>query len=540
MIIEDEAIERKAFRKFIEDNFSEIELLPDAENGLQGIEFTHHYRPDILILDINIPELDGLHTLKMLRASGYKGKIIIHSAYNIFEYARNALNYGADAFLLKPETNETLKQTISLCICDICESRKIEKEKDEKELRITDMSQYIKEDIITQIITNEGRLDRIHRSLNKFSISIPSGFFITVGLPGEESFIFLNNMDEELPAIKKTWKDTRKALQTSSNGIFSCPRENSFSMFIPLSSNQIHSQLWYNHLADETVKQIKEILLCNMELTVHIGIGCPYERIENFYKSYQESMQALSLTTKDNPVVYFKKESEIHNLNTIWNKFEQIGCDWQTEKTFDLFLEILNEYLDLIEAEGITVKREHSMAFWEVVCEKCRKTINGWEAAKIYHQNIEEITQQLMKELNTTKDTDDIRRLLMRTMVKNIQEIHVAELTRPNVFIQNAVSYIDKHYAEDLSLENVASSIGISQFYFSHIFKKYMNCSFIDYITGVRIKKMIQLLKEKQYSTKELAFLIGYGDVAYFCKVVKKVTGKTVGEIKNSIRDYDC
>jgi two-component system response regulator YesN len=538
MIIEDEAIERKAFRKFIEDNFSEIELLPDAENGLQGIEFTHHYKPDILILDINIPELDGLHTLKMLRASGYKGKIIIHSAYNIFEYAKNALNYGADAFLLKPETNETLKQTISLCIYDICESRKIEKEKDEKELRITDMSGYIKEDIVTQIITGEGRLDKVHQSLNKFGISMPAGFFITIGLPGESSLVFLNSTDEELSVIKKAWKYVRKSLQSSSNGIFSRPGRNSFSIFIPLSSSQIHSQLWYNHLAETTVEQIKEILLCNMELTVHIGIGCPYERIENFYTSYQESIQALSLAAKDNPVVYFKRESEIHNLNTIWNKFEQIGSDWQTEKTFDLFLEILNEYLDLIEVEHITVKREQSVAFWEVVCEKCRKTINGWDAAKIYHQNIAEITRQLTKELNAAKDTDDIRRLLMRAMVKNIQEIHAAELTRPNVFIQNAVAYIDRHYAENLSLENVASSIGISQFYFSHIFKKYMKCSFIDYITGVRIKKMIQLLKDKQYSTKELASLTGYGDVAYFCKVVKKVTGKTVGEIKNSIRDY--
>jgi two-component system response regulator YesN len=292
--------------------------------------------------------------------------------------------------------------------------------------------------------------------------------------------------------------------------------------------------LWYKNTAEKVTSQIKDTLVCTMGVNVYIGIGQPYDRAELFYKSYQESQQALDMASKDNPVC-FCSGTEDAKLEVIWEKINAIGDDWQTERTFDFYAELIREYLGLIAAESMVTQRKQTAAFWAVVCERCKTAIHGWEAAETYHKKLDEITADLLDSLDGANFQNDIKRLLMQAMVKNIQENHAAKLARPNIFIQKAAAYIDEKYMEDLSLDNVAGHIGISSFYLSHIFQKSLKCSFKDYLTNVRMKKVIQLLKEKPYTIKELASMTGYSNPSYFCKVIKKATGKTVGEIKRTL-----
>ena len=70
----------------------------------------------------------------------------------------------------------------------------------------------------------------------------------------------------------------------------------------------------------------------------------------------------------------------------------------------------------------------------------------------------------------------------------------------------------------------------------SHLFHDGPGLSLTTYIMNLRIQEMIRLLHRKDYTVKELAEQLGYRDAAYFSRVVKKNTGKTVGEIRRAIR----
>lgn len=91
--------------------------------------------------------------------------------------------------------------------------------------------------------------------------------------------------------------------------------------------------------------------------------------------------------------------------------------------------------------------------------------------------------------------------------------------------IEKALAFIREHYREPaLSLNHVAEEVHLSPFYFSHIFKKTLHTTFIDYLTRVRLEETIRLLKAyPEKSIKEIAFQTGYEDPYYFSKVFRKV-----------------
>lgn len=109
LIADDEELELKAMHFFLERNYPEAVLLPDAQDGTQVVETVTKENPDLLILDIEMPGLNGLQALTILRERGYEGHVIVKTAYGKFTYAKDALHLHADAYLLKPVRKSELK-----------------------------------------------------------------------------------------------------------------------------------------------------------------------------------------------------------------------------------------------------------------------------------------------------------------------------------------------------------------------------------------------------------------------------------------------
>lgn len=89
-----------------------IKIAGTASDGTQGIEVIKECRADIVIADIRMQELDGLDMIKILRDDGFKGKIIILSGYQDFEYARAAIDLKVDKYLTKPLDVEEFESVI--------------------------------------------------------------------------------------------------------------------------------------------------------------------------------------------------------------------------------------------------------------------------------------------------------------------------------------------------------------------------------------------------------------------------------------------
>jgi YesN/AraC family two-component response regulator len=128
LIVEDEDFERRAIKYLINKYFSgKIEIIGEASNGELAVESASTLKPDIILMDINMPILDGLKASEMIKEKNKKVEIVILTAYNYFEYAKRGIKIGVSDYLLKPYSDEEFLESIN-GIMDKIEERNNSKE----------------------------------------------------------------------------------------------------------------------------------------------------------------------------------------------------------------------------------------------------------------------------------------------------------------------------------------------------------------------------------------------------------------------------
>lgn len=111
LIVEDEIRIRKGMAKLIE-NHTEHTVIGEAQNGKEGMEMALLYEPDLIITDIRMPVMDGLEMMRQLQETEEKWHFVILSGYSEFEYAKKAIRYGADDYLIKPLAPEDVMKLL--------------------------------------------------------------------------------------------------------------------------------------------------------------------------------------------------------------------------------------------------------------------------------------------------------------------------------------------------------------------------------------------------------------------------------------------
>lgn len=93
--------------------------------------------------------------------------------------------------------------------------------------------------------------------------------------------------------------------------------------------------------------------------------------------------------------------------------------------------------------------------------------------------------------------------------------------------LQRAVSYINDHLAEELSLELIANQVGISQYHFARLFKQFTGVAPHQYVIRCRIERAKQLLSHSDMSIKDIAASVGFTDASHLSRVFRQLTGMT-------------
>lgn len=103
VIVDDQVLMTEALKVLLESSRSriEFEVLATLNSGIEGLEAVHHYQPDLLLVDLRMPEMDGIEVITRLRASHDSTKIIVLSAFDQFDQIELARNAGANGYIFK-------------------------------------------------------------------------------------------------------------------------------------------------------------------------------------------------------------------------------------------------------------------------------------------------------------------------------------------------------------------------------------------------------------------------------------------------------
>jgi DNA-binding NarL/FixJ family response regulator len=100
LVADDQALVRRGFQMILEGQH-DLDLVGEAEDGLQAIERTHELDPDVILMDIRMPNLDGVEATRRLVDSNTRARILVLTTFDLDEYVYAAIRAGANGFLLK-------------------------------------------------------------------------------------------------------------------------------------------------------------------------------------------------------------------------------------------------------------------------------------------------------------------------------------------------------------------------------------------------------------------------------------------------------
>ena len=135
---------------------------------------------------------------------------------------------------------------------------------------------------------------------------------------------------------------------------------------------------------------------------------------------------------------------------------------------------------------------------------------------------VEEAMQLIDKQPKHMREVEN-EHLFEEEKQENVRLSAVAEKIR---------SYIDKHYKEDIALQDVAGDLNYSDAYFCKMFKQCFGKGFIVYLSEYRVEKAKELLADVAINIKDVSAQVGYRDSNYFAKVFKRVTGETPSDFR--------
>ena len=113
LLCDDQALVRSGFRMILDERPG-IEVVGEAEDGLQAIALAERRRPDVILMDVRMPNLDGIEATRRLVAAGSPARILILTTYDLDEHVYDAIRAGASGFLLKDARPTQLVEAIEV------------------------------------------------------------------------------------------------------------------------------------------------------------------------------------------------------------------------------------------------------------------------------------------------------------------------------------------------------------------------------------------------------------------------------------------
>ena len=154
VLVDDEIMIREGFKRLFDWAAHDCEVVGEAADGMEALAQIDHLQPDIVIMDINIPIINGLKVIQTSRMKYPDMAFIIVSGYDDFSYCREALRMRITDYILKPVNYEEFGSCIDRLKIALYEKRKTEEQDAQEERTITGIIRYLQEHLDKEIRLN--------------------------------------------------------------------------------------------------------------------------------------------------------------------------------------------------------------------------------------------------------------------------------------------------------------------------------------------------------------------------------------------------
>ncbi len=524
LLADDEAIVTSSLKYIIEQNIEETCEIQIAKSGRSVIELAESFRPDITFMDIQMPGINGIEAMKEIRKTNTSVIFIVMTAYDKFDYAKEALNVGVLEYLTKPVNQKKIIDVLHKAM-DIVESRRVKRSQD---LQIKEKLEIVVP-MIEQGFISAGLygVDTLNELENyRHLLGIEEEQFFTLVYEFGESLI--NNNEATNPI------GTGVRLQRDYETIRGLMKERYHCFVGPVLGNRIHCCVPTMMEQGDYESRAKDVEICRSlvraieqreEVSCRVGIGS-IVTIEQMKSSFQTAMNALQnaqgkvVHCRDLPL--FCEYEDDYPLELENKLFDSIKAGQGAEARYfaNEFYEWMNHQMPERES-SVRLKALEFVLFADFYAYSSGGLVYRFGDRADY-----------MKMATSLSIEEELRNWFVEKMFRAAENIATKKKEYTHDAMQKAKEYINANYKKELSLEHISKEMDMSPYYFSKLFKEMTGEGFIEYVTEVRINKAKELLLAGQATMKEICVAIGYSDPNYFSRIFKKCVGMTPTEFK--------
>lgn len=493
-IVEDELIESEAMACFIERTFPQAKVIWRMDDGASGLAAVKRESPDIIIIDIEMPVMNGLELCKHLYDLPFRGVILINTAYDKFSYAKRAISLKAFDYIVKPTNNDDLRDALGRCI-EEAESRKSEyKYRQELDDTMQSMRQYAAS-LLTSTVNQKNPEHLLYRAFGQNTSENLQAY--VVHILSKTAF-----STDEMHAFESIRQQSAGYIISAD---YVCDRHYIVIIQAPEGQSlaRIYTHIWTYallclHSADNACADISP--LCTDSRSV-----------AREYQTAPALPQNLAETVTSRIVLPQRTWRVIRrmDLEKIRGRFARQLQSCQFERLKKSLEGVLFQY-------GNNPKE----VYWEIAQLLLEAVIGVWPYIPL---------RQIAADLFT----DDPESMVWFHDLLNI----CTKMPRPENgdVVDSALHIMETSFSQDISQTDIAEKLGLNTTYFSRLFKKRTGKNFSDVLTDMRMRHAEKMLLENpNCSLEELCKSCGLSSRTYFSEVFKKWKGMTITQfLKN-------
>lgn len=165
----------------------EFDAIEEASNGQEAISVAAVFEPDIIMMDIKMPGLDGIESSKIIKKIKEETKIIFLTAFDEFEHAKEGIKLGIEDFVVKPATNERIIEVLRNAIEALNKEKQLRESQEQIEDKLKQVSKYLEAEFLSSVITGDLNETQLKEYIDFMSIRGECGFGMIVMLHYDES-----------------------------------------------------------------------------------------------------------------------------------------------------------------------------------------------------------------------------------------------------------------------------------------------------------------------------------------------------------------
>lgn len=485
LIVDDDYIIIKGLEKLIDWDKLNMEIFAVARDGQEALSILEKTPVDIVITDVNMPQLSGIDFVKKAREVQMYFQLIIISGYQNFDYAKSGMDLGAVNYLLKPIDKVELERTL-----------------EEVAARIVALNHE------NELINMNYKVN-LRNWLNQSGLSMESVSRLELL---RDDYIFFVVDIGSVEANKQA--EVVNRIQSSYDYIL-IHRIDQFLLLLTLEEQQkadveaILPDSSYIELIDNasSLVEVKRI----------------YQQLQNsllnykfyYYDNNKEKMSLQSIVDflSESYVQTFSQDM-IEELSSQIQKIYKAIDTYQIQDTFMLF----EEFISMIRHNKVPVA-EVIQYFQSIVIYYSTK--NQVDDLELY-----EVIHQLADDTSFQEKISIVRKIIVAARTTQREKVY-------SPAVQDILSHVEDSYDEDISLKQLSEDLHINVMYLGQLFKKEVGMSLSKYLNNYRIEQAKKLLTETNLAVAEIGFKVGYQNQAYFYRVFKSSENKSPKEYRN-------